>query len=224
LVKLYGTANSRAFRSLWMLEELGAVYEHVGSDIANGDTRTPEFLAINPNGHVPVLADGDLQLWESMAINLYLARRFGKAPFWPECEAERARVVQWSFWAVTECEQHGFTVLFRRGGEQFSRWREWTRSEAFRVTHPGAVVPSEASAAAAEAALQAPFRVLNAQLRDRDYILGSAFSAADLNVASVLVSALLARVDLSPHPELAAWLAQCASRPAVAKAAAGRAA
>jgi glutathione S-transferase len=171
---------------------------------------------------VPVLVDGELRLFESMAINLHLAGKHGKPPFWPETETDRARVLQWSFWAVTECEQHGFSVLFVRGGGAFSRWREWCRSDEFRTTHPGAVPPTQASAAVAEAALRLPFRVLDEQLSGRDYLLGPAFSAADLNVASILVSVLLAGLDLSPHPALAAWLARCTSRPAVARAAAAR--
>ncbi len=222
MIQLFGNANTRAFRSLWLLDELGVPYEHVNTDFHNGDTRKPEFLAINPNGHVPALVDGELRLWESMAINLYLAGRYGQAPFWPASEPDRARAVQWSFWAVTECEQHGFNVLFQKGGEQFARWREWSSSPEFRETHPAAVAPSEETAAASEAALQIPFRVLNAHLEGRDYILGPAFTAADLNVASILVSVLLARIDLSAHPRLAAWLGRCTSRPAVARAAARR--
>lgn len=222
MVQLFGEANSRAFRSLWMLEELGVAYQHVKTDVHNGETRKPEFLAINPNGHVPALLDGELRLWESMAINLYLARRYGRPPFWPESEQDQARVVQWSFWAVNECEREGFTVLFMRGDEQFARWREWSRSQEFRETHPQSIVPSEESAAAAEAALKIALGVLDTELHGRDYILGAHFSAADLNVASILVSVLLAKVDLSPQPNVAAWLGRCAARPAVARAAALR--
>ena len=81
-MKLYGISRSRAMRPLWMLEELGLPYEQVKVCFA-GDTRKPEFLRINPNGHIPVLQDGDLVLWESMAINLYLARRYDKG-LWPK--------------------------------------------------------------------------------------------------------------------------------------------
>jgi glutathione S-transferase len=219
VIQLFGTANTRAFRSLWMLEELGVEYEHVRTDFHNGGTRTSEFLAINPNGHVPALVDGELRLWESMAVNLYLAGRYGAAPFWPSAEFDRARTLQWSLWAVTECERHGFNVLFQRGGERFARWREWTNSAEFRETHPAESVPTVETAAQSEAALRIPFAVLDAELRDREYILGPSFTAVDLNVASILVSVLLARLDLSPHPRLAAWLDRCTARPALSRAA-----
>ena len=74
-LKIYGTVKSRTARTLWMAEELGIPYELVAVDYRARETRTPAFLAINPNGHVPAVDDGGLRLHESMAINLYLARR-----------------------------------------------------------------------------------------------------------------------------------------------------
>ena len=79
MVKLYGVPRSRAMRSLWMLEEVGVPYENVKTMFGPTGSRTPEFLRINPNGHIPAMVDGDLVLWESLAINLYLARKYGKA-------------------------------------------------------------------------------------------------------------------------------------------------
>jgi glutathione S-transferase len=223
MIRLYGTAQTRAFRPLWMLEELGVPYELVKTDFANGDTRTPEFLKVNPNGHVPALVDGDLTLFESMAINLYLAQRYGRGTLWPESEHDRARTVQWSFWVMNECEAFLFDVLFASGGGQFEKWREWTETEEFRATHPGAPVLTRegvaARARAAEAALQLPLRVLDAQLRGRDHLLGPTFGTADLNVGAVWVTARLAKLDLSAHPNVDAWLARCTSRPALARAA-----
>jgi glutathione S-transferase len=223
MLRLYGTPQTRTFRPLWMLEELGNPYELVKTDFANGETRSPEFLKLNPNGHVPALVDGDLALFESMAINLYLAETYGRGTLWPASEADRARAVQWSFWVMTECEQALFAVLFRQGDAQFEKWRAWTETEEFRVTHPG-VAPltreaAEAAAQQGEAALQPPLRVLNAQLESRGYILGDSFGVADLNVASVWVTARLAQLDLSRYPNVDGWLARCTSRPAVVRAA-----
>ncbi len=76
-LKIYGVARSRAFRTLWMAAELGLPYEHVKVDFADGGTRQPAYLAINPNGHVPAIDDDGFRLWESMAINLYLAKKYG---------------------------------------------------------------------------------------------------------------------------------------------------
>ena len=72
MIKLYGTAMSRAGRALWALEEVGQKYEHIPISFG-GDTRKPEYLKINPNGHIPCLDDNGTIIWESMAINLYLA-------------------------------------------------------------------------------------------------------------------------------------------------------
>ena len=76
-LEIYGVARSRAFRTLWMAGELGLDYRLIKVDFADGGTRRPEFLAINPNGHVPVIDDDGFRLWESMAINLYLAKKYG---------------------------------------------------------------------------------------------------------------------------------------------------
>jgi glutathione S-transferase len=223
MIRLYGTANTRAFRVLWMLEELGVAYTHVKSDFASGDTRKPEFLAINPNGHVPALVDGDLRLFESLAINLYLAERYGAGRLWPASLEDRARAVQWSFWVMTECEARTFAVLFARGGPQFETWRSWTASEEYRATHPAdppaTLEQAALGAKAAEAALRLSFAVLDQELGERAYLLGDAFSVADLNVASVLVTVRLAQLDLSQHPRLDAWLGRCTARPALAAAA-----
>ena len=224
MIRLYGTPQTRAFRPLWMLEELGVPYELVRTDFASGATRTPEFLKLNPNGHVPALVDGELTLFESMAINLYLAEQYGQGGLWPASAHDRARTLQWSFWAMTECEAYLFDVLFASGGAQFEKWRAWTNTEEFRVTHPGAPLLTKegiaARAKAADAALQLPLRVLDAQLAGRDFLLGTSFGAADLNVASIWVTARLARLDLAAHPNADAWLARCTSRPALAAAAA----
>src|SRR5215469_1222758 len=101
MIKLYGTSKSRSARSLWALEELGVNYEHVPVEVPQA--KSAENLKRNPNGHIPVLEDDGLILWESMAINLYLAEKYGKAPFWPPA-AQHGTVYQWSFFGMTEIE------------------------------------------------------------------------------------------------------------------------
>ena len=104
MIKLYGVPLSRAFRSLWALEEIGVEYENVPVNFI-GDSKKPEYLAINPNGRIPALVDGDLTLFESMAINLYLARKYDGG-LQPKALEDEARAVQWSFWGMTEIEPH----------------------------------------------------------------------------------------------------------------------
>jgi glutathione S-transferase len=197
MIKLHGIPMSRAFRPLWLLHELGVEHENVPVNFT-GDNRKPDFLKLNPNGHIPVLQDGDFVLWESMAINLYLARRYDRG-LWPKTVEDEGRTFQWSFWVMTEVETPLLAVLMNR------------------VLLPEAQRDTKAADAAAEK-LRGPLAVLDDALAGRDYLLGADFSVADLNVASVLTWARPARIDLSTTPNAAAWLQRCLSRPAVAKA------
>jgi glutathione S-transferase len=194
-LKIYGVARSRAFRTLWMAKELALDYEHVKVDFATGETRTPEHLALNPNGHVPVIDDDGFMLWESMAINLYLAKKYSAGGFCPSRLEDEARAWQWSFWGMTELERPVLTALFNR-----------------------AILPeSQRDAAAADAAektLAPPFGVLEGVLGSSVYLLGEQFTVADLNVASILAWARPAQIDFSPVPKVAEWLRVCAERSA----------
>lgn len=96
MLKLYGGAFSRAGIVKWYLDELGVPYEFVLLDMKNGEHKQPEFLAINPVGKVPAIVDGDFQLWESGAILLYLAEKYGNLPSSPEYKAILA---QWVLFA-----------------------------------------------------------------------------------------------------------------------------
>jgi glutathione S-transferase len=195
-LKIYGVARSRAFRTLWMAGELGLPYEHVKVDFADSGTRRPDYLAINPNGHVPAIDDDSFRLWESMAINLYLAKKHasGAAGLYPQALHDEARVWQWSFWGVTEVERPALTVLLNRIGPEDKR--------------------DDAAAEEAERALAAPLRVLDAALAATPYLLGDRFTVADLNVASILAWARQARVDLAAFPNVERWLKACHDRPA----------
>ena len=76
MLKIYGTSMSRASRALWAAEELGLKFEHIPVGFADGGTRKPDYLKINPNGHVPAIDDDGTILCESMAINLYLVEKY----------------------------------------------------------------------------------------------------------------------------------------------------
>jgi len=197
-LKIYGVARSRAFRTLWMAAELGLEYEHIQVDFTGG-TRQPAFLAINPNGHIPAIDDDGFRLWESMAINLYLAAKYGQAPFWPESHEDRGHAAQWSFWAMTEAEPHLITILRNR------------------LLLP-AEQRNEQAAAAAIAAMEAPLKVLDGALKGRDYLLGKDFTIADLNLSSVLSFAMFVKLDMSATPVAQAWLGKCLGRDGYKKA------
>ena len=96
MLKLYGGARSRASIVQWYLEELGIPYEFVLLDMQAGAHLQPEFLAINPMGKVPAIADGDYQLWESGAILLYLSEKYSQSPTSAE---QRGEIAQWILFA-----------------------------------------------------------------------------------------------------------------------------
>jgi glutathione S-transferase len=198
MITVYGVPRSRTMRVLWMLEELGVPYENVPTHFATGDTRKPEYLKINPNGHVPALVDGDVVLFESLAINLYLARKYGRA-LWPTTIEDEGRSFQWSVWAMTELEEPVLTVLLHR-----AFFPEAQRDRA------------KADDAAERA--KKPLGVLEGALAGRFHLVGNAFTVADLNVAAVLSWAPLAGMDLTPFPKTGAWLARACERPAFARA------
>lgn len=196
MITLYGITQSRAFRPLWLLEELGLDYEHVPLDFHGEALDEPDYRALNPNGRVPTLVDGDLVLWESMAINLYLARRYaGDSGLWPDTVEGEALTWQWSFWVMTEVESALLSVLMHA-----------------RVLPAGKRDPEKVSRCTG--ILRAPFGVLDRALADRDWLVADRFSVADLNVAAVLSWSKPARLSLKPWPHVDRWLSACLDRPA----------
>src|SRR5262252_718573 len=114
MLTIYGVYRSRASRNLWLAGELGIPFKHVpvlqlyrlaGSSANVGvlHTKSPEFIKLNPNGHVPSIEDDGLVLHESLAINLYLAKKHG-GPLAPANVAEDGEMAMWSLWAATELE------------------------------------------------------------------------------------------------------------------------
>src|SRR6187401_1424314 len=102
MLQLYGNTRSRALRCLWMLEEVGQPYELVEKSLRADDLQSADYLRLNPNARIPTLVDGDVVLWESMAINLYLAQKYDGAM---RCDARVLGIAaQWSFWAMLEME------------------------------------------------------------------------------------------------------------------------
>ncbi|MCU0942305.1 MAG: glutathione S-transferase family protein [Hydrogenophaga sp.] len=206
-ITIHGVAASRALRPLWAATELGLPFTHVATPFSGGATRTPEFLALNPNGHIPVLIDarpeGDVVVWESMACALYLSRVHGPADgtsIAPASPREEAEALRWSFWAVSECESDSLTVLMHRVAMPEDRRK-----------------PELADAA--EKRLAVPLRVIEAHLqRQRDagqaWLAADRFTVADLCVASVLMWARASRVLMGDHPLTHEWVQRCVNRPA----------
>jgi len=196
-MKLYGIPASRAFRSIWAAEEVGVDYELVPTHFV-GDSKKPEYLQINPNGRIPALVDDDVVLFESMAINLYLAKKYG-GKLYPADAADEARAIQWTLWGMTEVEDSLIQIFVNK-----------------------IMLPEEqrdsALVASATEKLQRPLAVLDAHLAKRDYLLGSDFTIADLNLAGTVATGSIAEVDFSEFGNAARWLSACTGRPALARA------
>jgi glutathione S-transferase len=186
---IYGTPLSRTFRVLWAAHELGLPYDNVPYTTAGPEIREAPYLAINPNATIPAIVDDGLPLFESLAINLYLARKAGK--LWPADLRGEALVYQWTLWAATEVEP----VL-----------GAWFYHTAFLP--PEKRRPEVAAEAVQK--LPKPLAVLDAALAGRDWLVGNAFTIADLNVAAVLMRA--AQFGLDAFPNVKAWHARCYAR------------
>ena len=196
-LRIYGVARTRAFRALWMAKEVGLDYEHLPIEIGDAGARSPDFLAINPNGRVPVIVDNGFVLFESLAITLYLAKKHSNGKLYPGTLEGEAKAWQWSLWAVTEVDR-GVNI--------------WS-------LHAVRLPPAERDAVMRDEALKvlvAPFRVLDAAVTKEQYLLGNNFTVADLNVAAVISRAI--DMDLSAAPNLRAWLTRCLNRPAAREA------
>jgi len=189
-MKLFGSVNKRSFNTLKIraaLAEAGAAYDFVAVDIPKRENKTPEFLALNPHGKIPVLRDGDFTLAESDAILWYVAEKFPAAKLVPATDIQaRARVLQWCAFAST--------ALY-----------------AGYVEH-GRTPPVDGAMAKIDRALD----VLEVVFGGREHVAGAAFSIADLANAAI-VDTLKRKLPFDPlahRPRAAAWYARVAARPA----------
>ena len=192
MLTIYGAAKSRAVRVLWMAGELGLEFEHKDFLPRSPGTRTPEFLALNPNGRVPVIDDDGFILSESMAINLYLAKKHRSA-LYPADPKHEALALQWSLWETDRLD----------------------RQIVNYVRHTSDLAEAERKPQVAEAAWKEvvpALDVLETALMKSEWLAGPTFSVADLNVASALYRALF--VDIKKWPRAQAWLNRCWERPA----------
>jgi glutathione S-transferase len=200
MLTLYGSARSRGLRCLWMLFELGIPFDHKDYLPRSAETKTPQFLALNPNARVPTIDDDGFVLSESMAINFYLAKKHGSKLFPSDPKAE-ALTLQWMLWETDRLDRQIVNYVNHSSGL------------------PAAERKAEV-AAAAWAEVEPAFDVLNGVLAKSQWLAGADFSLADLNVASALYRAL--SVDTKKWPHLQAWLNRCWERPAAKRARAMR--
>lgn len=204
MLTLYGAYRSRATRNLWLLGELDLPFTHVPvvqakrlDDPLAADapinTLSPAFLAINPMGAIPSMEDDGVVLHESLAINLYLAKKQGGA-LGPQDLVEDAAMMQWALFAVTEIEAH-----------------------ALKISYALTVEPTEETQATVEVAarsLKRPFDVLEKHLAGQDFMIGDRFTVADINTAEIVRYAQSHAPLFEARPALKAWLERVQARPA----------
>lgn len=201
-MKLYYAAQSRAVRPRWMLEEIGAPYEIARVNLTAGEQKRPEYLALNPNGAVPTLVDGDLTMWESAAICQYLADKFPQAKLAPPAGTPaRGLYYQWIHFAMSGIEPPAVAIFLHT----------IQRPEAERI--PAVVAEARKSIAAV-------LGVVEGAVAGRTYILGDQFTTADVMIGSTLVWAQMMGLIGDDRAATAAYLTRLATRPAFQRASA----
>ncbi len=193
MVKLYGTKMSSAFRNHVLAKEIGLEYEEVPMDLAKDEQNSDEFLKLNPNGKVPCLVDGEFVLWESMAINNYLAAKH-KPELLGDSPEDKALIDQWSYWGILEVQTH----LFKMFSQKFSV-PEDERDDTILQE--------------AKDALPRLFKILDNHLSDRKYILGEAFTLADINMGTIVIVTQFVQYDISGYANISKWLKLLTDRP-----------
>ncbi len=195
MLKIYGQARSRTFRVLWLCKESNIAFEHIPVTIHVPDAQAKEswYRKLNPNARIPTIDDDGFVMWESAAINLYLAHKY-KSPLWPATPQGQGRAMQWAFFIANDVEQPMTTVFQHRF-----------------------VFPpekrSEAVAAEAEGRLRPKLQVLDEYLATSRCFGGERWDLSDFMVASVTVSLALMKFDLSAYPHYDAWLKASLERP-----------
>lgn len=188
-----------------ILAELGTPCERVKLDIRAGETKKPEFLAVNPNGCVPTIVHDGTAIWESSAITMYLGEVFGvDAKLYPQPGPKRGEAMKWIAWGnVTLAEAANRLMMsMPRDGS----------------------APTDAAKAAGESAtadLTKRLGVLDGGLAGKPYLLGADYSLVDTHLQGIVGWLGMMKVDLAPFANVSAWLKRCMERPAIAKMMAG---
>ena len=196
MLKLYGQYRSRAFRVAWLCKESSIPYEHVNVtiNVEGASCKEPWYAALNPNKRVPTIDDDGLVMWESGAINLYLAEKYG-SPLWPQDWAGKARMLQWAFYIANDVEPP--MIILQR--------------------HRHLLPPEQRNAKLADEAEQQilpKLQVIEAHLQKNPFFSGKAWGMADFMVASVTYSMWINKFPLlEKFPKFKAWLDASVNRP-----------
>jgi glutathione S-transferase len=197
MLTIWGRRSSfNVQKAMWLIGELGIAHEHMPAGGDFGGLDTPEFLALNPHGHVPVIRDGATVVWESHAILRYLAAMYGGGRFWPENSAQRAWADQWMDWSQTSLQPDFLNGVF---------WGFYRTPEHLRDAR---AVSASISRCAAH------MHLLDRALADRPYLGGEELTLADIPAGAVLYRYFGLEIERPHVPNVEAWYARLQQRPA----------
>ena len=195
MLKIYGQARSRAFRVIWLCTESKIPFEHdpVTIHVPDATAKADWYRKLNPNARIPTIDDDGFVMWESAAINLYLARKY-KSPLLPATIQGEGRALQWAFFIANDVEPPMTTVFQNRF-----------------------VFPPEkrdaAMATEADTRLQPKLDVLEKHLAANKFFGIDRWDLSDFMVASVTYSLTIMNYDMAKYPKFAAWLRDTMERP-----------
>jgi glutathione S-transferase len=184
MLTFYWAPRSSATRIYWAIEELGIPCEKVQLDLQKGDQKKPEYLALNPNGKVPLIVDDGVPVFESIAILIHLGEHYGQDKgLWPAPGAKaHGQALAWVVWSAATLAP----LMYRAVSGDDNAKQEINK-----------LVP-----------------LVEAQLGKQAFMIGSAFSYVDLALASAIGFLRMRGHDLSAYPRITKWLDACQSRPA----------
>jgi glutathione S-transferase len=197
MLTIYGAPHSRAFRVIWLANEIGIPYQlvPVSFGVPDAECNKPWYLQLNPNGKLPAIEDDGFILWESAAINLYLAEKH-KSKMYPSTMQCKDKLFQWAFYVANEVEPAVIAILRNR--------------IILPLEHRDAVVADEA-----EKKLRRLFDIMESELQQTPFFAGHEWGLADFMVACVLyIVPVRLKMDLSDWPRLGSWTIASVERPA----------
>lgn len=196
-MKLYYFETINGKKACAVAKYLNTSVEFVRVDLAKGEHKAPTYLAINPNGKIPALQDGDVTLWESNAIMCHLARK-AKSDLWPADPAKQIEVMKWLSWNSEHFTRHTGTLYFN-----------YVVKPKFGLGAPDEKAAEEAIGFAKQFAA-----VLDRELEGRTFLLGDHLTVADFAVSVTLPHAEKIRLPLDGLKNIARWKSQLEEIPA----------
>jgi glutathione S-transferase len=196
-MKLYYFETTNGQKVCAVAKYLNSPVDYVRVNLAKGEHKSPGYLAINPNGKIPALQDGDVTLWESNAIMCHLAMK-AKSDLWPSDPAKQIEVMKWLFWNSEHFTRHAGTLYFN-----------YVIKPKFGLGAPDEKAVEEATGFAKQFAA-----VLDRELEGRAFLLGDHLTVADFAVAVTLPQAETIRLPLDGFRNIARWVAQLEEIPA----------